>query len=38
MTFSSYLTNLIIPFNLCMTLVVIGLVLACSGCARPAAR
>ena len=27
MTFSSYLTNLIIPFNLCMTLVVIGLVL-----------
>lgn len=27
MTFSSYLTNLIIPFNLCITLVVLGLVL-----------
>ncbi|EJO30540.1 YdcF family protein [Achromobacter marplatensis] len=27
MTFSSYLTNLIIPYNLCVTLVVIGLVL-----------
>lgn len=27
MTLSSYLTNLIIPFNLCLTLVVLGLVL-----------
>ena len=27
MTFSSYLTNLIIPYNLCVTLVIIGLVL-----------
>ena len=27
MTFSSYLTNLIIPLNLCITLVVLGLVL-----------
>ena len=27
MTFSSYLTNLIIPYNLCITLIVIGLVL-----------
>ena len=27
MTLSSYLTNLIIPYNLCVTLVVIGLVL-----------
>ena len=27
MTFSSYLTNLIIPYNLCITLVVVGLVL-----------
>lgn len=27
MTFSSYLTNLIIPYNLCVTFVIIGLVL-----------